>query len=194
LLSALAKSRGDLPATGVTWSEADAFARFAGKRLPSYVEWEFAVRGGASYRAYSCSDGEVRPSVAALGPLPVEEGLDLTPHTGLRDLCGNVSEWTSTPAWFPDGKDAPRNAASHAAEWRPQFLDPRLRAGWDRAEQFWVVGGSWRTNRFHFFVVDRRRRELALDTIGFRCAASAEVVMRSMADARSRTRFEETTR
>lgn len=191
LEAALAALDAADPASGVTWSEANAFAQSIGKRLPSHVEWEYAVRGGARYRPFFFADGEVRSGVAAAGPSPVERSLDDAWSNGLRDLCGNVAEWTGTPAWFPDGGEVPRNPALHVAQWRAQFLDARSQVGWDGAEHYWVVGGSWRTSRCHFFVVDRQPRDERSDAVGFRCAASADAVVEAIENPHARVGFEE---
>jgi serine/threonine protein kinase len=97
----------DLPATGVNWHEADAYAKWAGKRLPTVAEWEYAVRGDG-YRAFSaqgkgfrleglCVDSD-EPAKAP-GPWAVTEGGDEVASgvaVGVRNLCSNVAEWTAT--------------------------------------------------------------------------------------------------
>jgi hypothetical protein len=100
LAGRLAELDGEQSVTGVTWHEAAAYARWVGKRLPTWVEWEFAVRGGGSYRAFS-AQAEHAPAFAR------GTSGDWTPDGGFADLCTNAREWTSTPADFQDVGERP---------------------------------------------------------------------------------------
>ena len=66
-------------ATGIAWAEAHAYAAWRGKRLPTLLEWEFAVRG-PEYRE---APADARPAGAPAG--------------WPSNLCGGVREWTATP-------------------------------------------------------------------------------------------------
>ncbi len=91
----------DEPACGVSAHEADAYARWAGKRLPTENEWEYAAAKGR----YPWGDDEPTPDHANhglthWGPTPVGRHLDA------RDLAGNVWEWTSSPFLPYEGFEA----------------------------------------------------------------------------------------
>jgi len=80
------------PVTGVTWAEALAFARYHDKRLPTMVEWEYAVRGGEAYRDRSSDTDSAQDKATDV----VGTGVG----AGLEGLVTGVREWTSTPGSF----------------------------------------------------------------------------------------------
>jgi formylglycine-generating enzyme required for sulfatase activity len=98
----------NLPATGVSYEDAAAFAAWAKKRLPTEDEWEAAARGpkalkypwGNEYKIHSANDsnGEIG-GPAAVGAFP-----DDTSWCGALDMAGNVMEWVAT---LDGGKPAP---------------------------------------------------------------------------------------
>ena len=93
----------ELPVTGVSANEADAFAQWIGCRLPTMQQWHKAA-GRWDHVAddlgpYRASSGET-PNVAVdrgdKGPLPVGTATDDVSVFGCRDMAGNVREWTRT--------------------------------------------------------------------------------------------------
>jgi formylglycine-generating enzyme required for sulfatase activity len=119
------------PVTQVAFEDAEAYARWAGKELPTEAEWEFAARGGLDQATYPWGD-EFAPKGRMMantwqGEFPWQNHLlDRYERTspvrsfppnghGLYDVAGNVWEWTAdffTPR-HPDEADhaccAPRN-------------------------------------------------------------------------------------
>ena len=106
-------SRPDHPVVHVAYEDAESFARWAGKRLPTEAEWEFAARGGLDGRDFVWGD-EMEPggkpaantwqgqfpwkSTARNGPRTMPVGRFAPNGYGLYDMAGNVWEWTSD--WF----------------------------------------------------------------------------------------------
>ena len=160
----------DQPVQHVCWHEADAFARWAGKRLPTEAEWEKAaswdpVTGRA--RRYPWGDEDPTPERANLGqrhhqPAPAGSFPAGASAYGVRQLVGDVWEWTAS------GFEAyPGFRAFPYREYSEVFFGGDYRV---------LRGGSWATDQTAARTTFRNwdhpvRRQIFA---GFRCARDAQ--------------------
>lgn len=85
-----------LPINCVTWFEAFAFCIYAGGRLATEAEWEYAAAGGDEERLYPWGDSEPSMSTARFYPQDLDavgSAFEGASRWGQHDLAGNVWEW-----------------------------------------------------------------------------------------------------
>lgn len=88
------------PVVMVTWDDASAYARWAGGRLPTELEWEVAAKAGNPENTFPWGSDSPRPTHANIDNLcatttPVGSYRAGNSEHGLMDCCGNVWEWCS---------------------------------------------------------------------------------------------------
>ncbi|MCK6587415.1 MAG: formylglycine-generating enzyme family protein [Polyangiaceae bacterium] len=90
--------RAKHPINCVDWNQAESYCKFAGKRLPTEREWEYAARGGSEQRRYSWGndDAEIEKVACYKHPGSCPVGSFPPGAFGLLDMSGNVWEWTSS--------------------------------------------------------------------------------------------------
>ena len=164
----------EVPAVGMTLSEARSFAELRGLRLPTFDEWLWCAVGPTCRRTPA---GRRQRGFAntldtdLLRPTPVgsfESGQ--TPETGIYDMLGNVWEWIEPP---PD----------RARSWWRVWND----TAWDddsaRRAPTWVLGGSFMTQEGPLYTRGQQLLALAAtegqrsSEIGFRCCVDADVYL-----------------
>jgi ergothioneine biosynthesis protein EgtB len=118
------------PVCHISFYEADAFARWAGKRLPTEFEWEIAA---ASLKNTGAAEANLVES-KTYHPRPPVRGS--SPQTGMHQVFGDAWEWTSSPYTAYPGYRAPGGAEG---EYNGKFM----------CNQMVLRGGSCATPRSH---------------------------------------------
>lgn len=169
--------RGDHPVVHVSWNDAVAYSKWAGKRLPTEAEWEFAARGGMEQKLYPWGD-ELMPNGEHYcniwqGSFPTEnteeDGYVGTAPAksfpengyGLYNVSGNVWEWCTD--WFTN---------------TPEFSDTINPVGPSRGQSKVMRGGSYLChksycNRYRVAARSSNTIDSATGNLGFRCAKDA---------------------
>jgi formylglycine-generating enzyme required for sulfatase activity len=155
----------DYPVLDVSWFQAAEYCEWAGARLPSEAEWEYAARGpeGLLYpwgneflwsRLNSWEDRDGYDDTAPVGSY--RQG---TSWCGALDLAGNVQEWVANRfLGYPSNQLA-------------EIQEP------DSGDWGVLRGGSWRTFKPDELRSTHRRKASAdtkHETVGFRCARDSE--------------------
>jgi formylglycine-generating enzyme required for sulfatase activity len=133
------RDRADHPINCVDWRQATAYCAAVGKRLPTEEEWEWAARGAERGTTYPwgddpprgdqlCWNGGERDRIAdalgtcAVGGHPMAD----SPHA-VKDLAGNVWEWTSRVNGHRGGDWSHSDPAMFSAAYRSMWDHPEYR-------------------------------------------------------------------
>jgi sulfatase modifying factor 1 len=184
------KGRENYPVVQIAYPDAEAYAKWAGKRLPTEAEFEFGARGGLSGKTYVWGD-EFRPGGKWMantwqGKFPVKDAgedgyagiapVKSFPQNGygLYDMAGNVWEWCSD--WYrPDYYKtlADKGGVAHNPQGPDSPFDPAEPNEKKRVHR----GGSFLCNDQYcsrYIVGTRGKGEVNTGTnhLGFRCVKS----------------------
>jgi formylglycine-generating enzyme required for sulfatase activity len=172
----------DAPVVHVCWYDAIAYCKWAGRRLPSEAEWEYASRGGKNTAVYPWGNTAITTKNANFfqGNFPVlqenEDGfLRLAPVKsfppnafGLYDMAGNVWEWCADwyrPDYYEQGKSLAQNPQGPSDSFDPDESSTPKKV---------VRGGSFLCNERYcsgYRVAARMKTspDTGLEHTGFRC-------------------------
>ena len=151
------------PVIHVSWKDADAYARWKSKRLPTEAEWEYAAKGGRQSKNFKYAGSNDLHSVAwytknSNGQThPV--GLKKANELELYDMSGNVSEWCSD--WYDEG----------------YYTQGKKKNPYGPNEGVYKVlrGGSWLSNRSYCsFNRNKTEPNNRFSVVGFRCAKNVK--------------------
>ncbi len=166
----------EYPVINISWEQAKAYGEWAGKRLPTEEEWEYASRGSLKEADYPWGREEPRENKANYADQNTEYAWRDFRHStgypytspvgsyepngyGLYDMAGNIWEWTAD--WFFDYTDKIKDTES-------------FRDGWGGYRV--CRGGCYHSSIFDLRI-SRRRKVLGgqgLISIGFRCVKDIE--------------------
>lgn len=149
------------PVSAISWEEAQSFCRYAGGRLPTEAEWEYAARDGKDNETYPLNNENSRDKANFAGKQGNDRYADVapvgsfdpSPNFKLFDMAGNVWEFVAdfySPSYYQESPDKD---------------PPGPASGKDHI----IRGGSWNSDAQEHLRISLRRPGKGGNIVGFRC-------------------------
>ncbi|MHB2153741.1 formylglycine-generating enzyme family protein [Calditrichota bacterium GD2] len=173
------------PVVNVNWYDAQAYAKWAGKRLPTEAEWEYVAKAGGNSLNYTLT--AERSYITSLGNVA---DFSLRQKDYHRIVMNNYEDgfpYTSPVGYFPPNPFGIYDLEGNVLEWCADWYDPQYYAqspaenptGPAQGKYRVIRGGSW--NRSGDYLRTTYRTwyppECTFEFLGFRCAMDAEAAL-----------------